>query len=384
MPMNSSLRSSYRERPSRFNSVSEKTWSSWHWQHQHRLRTHHDFDGVLYLSEYERRAFDDGADRFRVAVTPHYAALMDTDNIRCPIRRQALPHPDEFQDYPFERSDPLAEEEHMPVAGLTHRYPDRALLYVTHHCPVYCRHCTRKRKVSNPDTAASKAQLQRGIDYIADTPEIHDVILSGGDPLTLSDRRLDEILGRLRNIDHVDVIRLGTRNPVTLPQRITPGLANILQHHRPIYVNTHFNHPAELCKESVQALERLVDAGCILGNQMVLLRGVNDHADTVMTLNRMLLRHGCRPYYILQCDMARGITHFRTPLEKGLEIMDQLRGRIGGVGVPDFVVDLPGGGGKVELLPEYIVDRSPSEHGEIVTFRNFQDEEFEFVDVHRD
>jgi len=382
--MNSSLRSSYRERPSRFNSVSEKTWSSWHWQHQHRLRTHHDFDGVLYLSEYERRAFDDGADRFRVAVTPHYAALMDTDNIRCPIRRQALPHPDEFQDYPFERSDPLAEEEHMPVAGLTHRYPDRALLYVTHHCPVYCRHCTRKRKVSNPDTAASKAQLQRGIDYIADTPEIHDVILSGGDPLTLSDRRLDEILGRLRNIDHVDVIRLGTRNPVTLPQRITPGLANILQHHRPIYVNTHFNHPAELCKESVQALERLVDAGCILGNQMVLLRGVNDHADTVMTLNRMLLRHGCRPYYILQCDMARGITHFRTPLEKGLEIMDQLRGRIGGVGVPDFVVDLPGGGGKVELLPEYIVDRSPSEHGEIVTFRNFQDEEFEFVDVHRD
>ena len=382
--MNSSLRSSYRERPSRFNSVSEKTWSSWHWQHQHRLRTHHDFDGVLYLSEYERRAFDDGADRFRVAVTPHYAALMDTDNIRCPIRRQALPHPDEFQDYPFERSDPLAEEEHMPVAGLTHRYPDRALLYVTHHCPVYCRHCTRKRKVSNPDTAASKTQLQRGIDYIADTPEIHDVILSGGDPLTLSDRRIDDILGRLRNIDHVDVIRLGTRNPVTLPQRITPGLANILEHHRPIYVNTHFNHPAELCKESVQALERLVDAGCILGNQMVLLRGVNDHADTVMTLNRMLLRHGCRPYYILQCDMARGITHFRTPLEKGLEIMDQLRGRIGGVGVPDFVVDLPGGGGKVELLPEYIVDRSPSEHGEIVTFRNFQDEEFEFVDVHRD
>ncbi len=384
MPMNSTLRSSYRDRPSRFNSVSEKTWSSWHWQHQHRLRTRHDFDGVLYLNECERRAFEDGADRFRVAVTPHYAALMDTDNIRCPIRRQALPHPDELQDYPFERSDPLAEEEHMPVAGLTHRYPDRALLYVTHHCPMYCRHCTRKRKVSNPDTAASKAQLQRGIDYIADTPEIHDVILSGGDPLTLSDRRLDEILGRLRNIDHVAVIRLGTRNPVTLPQRITPGLANILDHHRPIYVNTHFNHPAELCKESVQALERLVDAGCILGNQMVLLRGVNDNADTVMTLNRMLLRHGCRPYYILQCDMARGITHFRTPLKKGLEIMDHLRGRIGGVGVPDFVVDLPGGGGKVELLPEYIVDRRPSEHGEMVTFRNFQGEEFEFVDIDDD
>lgn len=377
----SSLRSSYRRRPPRFEPVSREQWTSWHWQHQHRLRTPGDFDGVIELTEDERSAFRDGADRFRVAITPHYVALMAENDPTCPVRRQALPRRDELREFPFELTDPLAEEEHMPVAGLTHRYPDRALLYVSHHCPMYCRHCTRKRKVSDPKTAASKAQIEQGVEYIADTPEIHDVILSGGDPLTLADDRLDHILAALSEIDHLDVIRLGTRNPVTLPQRITPELTSILHQYRPIYVNTHFNHPAELCEESVQAIERLVDAGCVLGNQMVLLRGVNDDPDTVMALNRRLLRHGCRPYYILQCDMSRGITHFRTPLEKGLEIMEHLRGRIGGVGVPDFVVDLPGGGGKIELLPEYIIDRRPSEHGEVIQFRNFQGKEFEFVDV---
>ncbi len=379
--MSSVLHSSFDLRPPRFEQVGQPQWASWHWQHQNRLRTIDDFRDVLELTAQQRQAFEASTDRFRVALTPHYAALMDPDDPGCPIRLQAMPNPGELTDHPFERTDPLAEEEHMPVPGLTHRYPDRALLYVSHHCPVYCRHCTRKRKVSNPTTAASKAQIQRSIDYIADTPQIRDVIISGGDPLTLSDERLDDILGKLRRIEHLDVIRLGTRNPVTLPQRITAELAEVLKRHRPIYINTHFNHPAELCEEAATALRRLVDAGCVLGNQMVLLRGVNDDADTVMKLNRRLLRHGCRPYYILQCDMARGITHFRTPLKTGLEIMDHLRGRIGGVGVPDFVVDLPGGGGKVELLPEYIIDRRPSEHGDVVTFRNFQGEQFEFVDV---
>ena len=376
-----SLLSTYDERPPKFEAATASDWSSWHWQHQHRLRSPADFDGVVSLTDAEREAFRDGTDKFRVAVTPHYAALMSRDDPTCPIRRQALPMPDELRVHDFERTDPLAEEEHMPVPGLTHRYPDRALLYVSHHCPMYCRHCTRKRKVSNPDTAASRAQIRAGIDYIADTPEIHDVIISGGDPLTLSDDRLGEILAGLNDIDHLDVVRLGTRNPVTLPQRITGELVECLRRHRPIYVNTHFNHPDELSEESATALGRLVDAGCVLGNQMVLLRGINDDPETVMRLNRKLLRHGCRPYYILQCDMARGITHFRTPLTTGLEIMDYLRGRIGGVGVPDFVVDLPGGGGKVELLPEYIIDRRPCEDGEIIRFRNFEGREFEFVDV---
>ncbi len=372
--------SSFEMRPPRFEAVSISQWQSWHWQHQNRLRSAADFDGVCQLSDGERAAFDKGADRFRVAVTPHYAALMARSG-DCPIRRQAVPHLDELKIQSFERSDPLAEEEHMPVPGLTHRYPDRALLYVSHHCPVYCRHCTRKRKVSNPTTAASMAQVEAGIGYISETPEIRDVIISGGDPLTLSDARLDHILGRLREIAHLDVIRLGTRNPVTLPQRVTDELAALLRRHAPIYVNTHFNHPAEFCRESADALKRLVTAGCVVGNQMVLLKGINDEAKIVMSLNRGLLRHGCRPYYILQCDMAQGITHFRTPLATGLEIMDHLRGRIGGVGVPDFVVDLPGGGGKVELLPDYIVDRRSSEHGEVVRFRNFDGEEFDFVDV---
>lgn len=378
------VRSTFDARPPRFAQTTREQWGSWHWQHQNRLRRPEDFTGVLELTSEELRAFAEGAHRFRVAVTPHYAALMKTGDPDCPVRLQALPRPEELQEYPFEKNDPLAEEEFMPVPGLTHRYPDRALLYVSHHCPVYCRHCTRKRKVSNPTTAASKDQILVGIDYIAATPAIRDVIISGGDPLTLSDERLDSILNRLRKIDHLDVIRLGTRNPVTLPQRITESLASILSRHRPIYVHTHFNHPAELSAESTLALDRLLGAGCVLGNQMVLLRGVNDDVEAIMKLNRRLLRHGCRPYYILQCDMARGITHFRTPLKTGLEIMDHLRGRIGGMGVPDFVVDLPGGGGKIELLPDYVVDRKPSEHGEVISFRNFQGKQYAFVDVDPD
>ncbi len=373
--------SSYGQRPSRFASITSAQWKSWHWQQQHRLRRPEDFDGVLELTADEREAFAACSDRFRVAVTPHYAALMAPTDPECPIRRQAIPGLAEQQVHSFEHSDPLAEEAHMPVPGLTHRYPDRALLYLSHNCPVYCRHCTRKRKVSNPTTAASTRQIERAIDYIADTPKIRDVIISGGDPLTLSDARLEEILGRLRDIAHLDVIRLGTRNPVTLPQRITEALADILSEYAPIYINTHFNHPSELVPGATAALQRLVRAGCVLGNQMVLLRGINDDPQTVLSLNRRLLRHGCRPYYMLQCDMAQGITHFRTPLKTGLDIMDHLRGRIGGVGVPDFVIDLPGGGGKVELVPDYIVDRRPTEYGETIQFRNFHGDHFEFVDL---
>ncbi|MFW5967436.1 MAG: KamA family radical SAM protein, partial [Persicimonas sp.] len=299
----------------------------------------------------------------------------------CPIRRQAVPAPGELEPRAFELEDPLAEEAHMPVPGITHRYPDRVLFYVTHNCPVYCRHCTRKRKVSDPTTAASRGQLEAGLAYIRSTPKVRDVLISGGDPLTLSDERLAEIFEALRDIDHVEVIRLGTRNPVTLPQRITDELCEVLYRARPVYLHTHFNHPRELCDEARRALSRLLDAGCVLGNQMVLLRGVNDDAETVLDLNRRLLEVGCRPYYMLQCDMARGITHFRTPLQTGLDIMDYLRGRIGGMGIPDFVVDLPEGGGKIELLPDYVVSRQACESVDRVTFRNWAGEAYEFHDV---
>ncbi len=373
--------STYKARPLLWEGVSAQDWSDWHWQQQNRVRSLDVLEQLLDLSDAERGAFVAAGVRFRVAVTPHYAALMDRRNPSCPIRRQAIPGPEELIEYPFELEDPLAEEAHMPVPGITHRYPDRVLFYVSHNCPVYCRHCTRKRKVADPTTAASKTQIEDGLDYIRSNTSIRDVIVSGGDPLTLSDERLDSLLGALRAIDHVEVIRLGTRNPVTLPQRITPDLAAILSKHRPVYVHTHFNHPQEVTTEAATALDLLLGAGCVLGNQMVLLKGVNDSIETVVALNRALLKAGCRPYYMLQCDMAQGITHFRTPLSKGIEILDHLRGRMGGMGIPDFVVDLPGGGGKIELVPDYEISREPDVYGTRYTFRNGHGKHFEFVDI---
>lgn len=376
--------STWERRPAAFADATREDWADWHWQQRHRIRTLEALERVVRLSLAERDAFAAAAERFRVAITPHYAALMDPHDPGCPLRLQAIPQPGELERFDFEMEDPLAEEAHMPVPGITHRYPDRVLLYVSHNCPMYCRHCTRKRKVSDPTTAASRAQIAGALDYIRRTPSARDVIVSGGDPLTLSDARLGEVLRGLRAIDHVEVIRLGTRNPVTLPQRITPALCELLAEVAPIYVHTHFNHPRELCSESRQALLAMLRAGCVLGNQMVLLRGVNDSPELVMTLNRELLKVGCRPYYMLQCDMAEGITHFRTPLSTGLAIMDHLRGRIGGMGVPDFVVDLPGGGGKIELVPDYEVARREGVHGDVVTFRNYAGDRFEFADVDGD
>lgn len=373
--------STYEARPALWEGVSADDWGDWHWQQQNRVRSLDVLEQLLDLSDAERGAFVAAGVRFRVAVTPHYAALMDRHDPACPIRRQAIPGPEELVEYPFELEDPLAEEAHMPVPGITHRYPDRVLFYVSHNCPVYCRHCTRKRKVADPTTAASKTQIEDGLDYIRNSPSIRDVIVSGGDPLTLSDERLDSLLGALRAINHVEVIRLGTRNPVTLPQRITTDLAAILSKHRPIYVHTHFNHPQEVTTEAATALDLLLGAGCVLGNQMVLLKGVNDSIETVVALNRALLKAGCRPYYMLQCDMAQGITHFRTPLSKGIEILDHLRGRMGGMGIPDFVVDLPGGGGKIELVPDYEISREPDTYGTRYTFRNGHGQHFEFVDI---
>ncbi|MEM1349672.1 MAG: KamA family radical SAM protein, partial [Myxococcota bacterium] len=305
---------SWAARPPAFADATEAEWGDWRWQHRNRLRTEHDLACVLELSAAEREALRASRDLFEVAVTPYYASLMDPKDASCPVRQQGVPQPGELVVYSFERDDPLAEEAYMPVPGITHRYPDRVLFYVTHHCPVFCRHCTRKRKVADPTTMASRAQLSAGLDYIRRTPTARDVLLSGGDPLTLSDERLGELLRALRAMDHVEVVRLGTRNPVTLPQRITPELCAHLRGARPIYVHTHFNHPRELTAQAKRALSMLLDAGCVLGNQMVLLRGINDDPEVVMALNRELLRVGCRPYYMLQCDMALGITHFRTPL----------------------------------------------------------------------
>ncbi|HUL60176.1 MAG TPA: KamA family radical SAM protein, partial [Anaeromyxobacteraceae bacterium] len=307
---------------------------------------------------------------------PYYAALMDPDDPACPIRLQSVPTMGELQIAAADLEDPLAEERDMPVPGITHRYPDRVLFYTTHNCPVYCRHCTRKRKVSDPTSAAAKAQVEAGLAYIAKHPEIRDVVISGGDPLSLSDDRLDYILGRLRAIPHVEIFRLGTRNLVTLPQRVTEDFARMLRAHHPVFVNTHFNHPKECTAEAFEAARRLADAGCVIGNQMVLLKGVNDDPAVVKELNHKLLLMRIRPYYIYQCDLARGISHFRTPVEAGIRIIEHLRGHTSGLAVPQFVVDAPQGGGKIPVNPDYVVRHE----GKRWVLRNYAGKEYEYFE----
>ncbi len=350
----------------------EALWNDWHWQQRERIIRLDQLERVIRVTPEERRAAVETDAEFHMGITPYYAALMDPEDPSCPIRLQSVPTLGELNILPSDLEDPLAEERDMPVPGITHRYPDRVLFYTTHNCPVYCRHCTRKRKVSDPTSAAAKRQIEDSLAYIAAHREIRDVVISGGDPLSLSDERLDYILGRLRAIPHVEIFRLGTRNLVTLPQRVTDDLAYMLRRHHPVYVNTHFNHPKECTAEAFEAARRLADAGCVIGNQMVLLKGVNDDPAVVKRLNHLLLLMRIRPYYIYQCDLARGISHFRTPVETGIRIIEALRGHTSGLAVPQFVVDAPNGGGKIPVNPEYVV----SHEGKRWVLRNWAGKQF--------
>jgi lysine 2,3-aminomutase len=356
--------------------VPDAHWNDWVWQQQRRITRLDQLEQVIRVSAEERRATVETASEFHMGITPYYAALMDPDDPRCPIRLQSVPTLGERVFLPMDLEDPLAEERDMPVPGITHRYPDRALLYTTHNCPVYCRHCTRKRKVSDPASAAGKAQIEAAIDYVARTPAIRDVVISGGDPLSLSDERLDQVFGRLRAIPHVEILRLHTRNLATLPQRVTDDLARVLRAHHPVFVNTHFNHPKECTAEAFEACGRLADAGCAIGNQMVLLKGVNDDPAIVRELNHKLLLMRVRPYYIYQCDLAQGISHFRTPVETGVKILEALRGHTSGLAVPHFVVDAPGGGGKIAIAPDSVVARD----GKRWVLRNYEGDDYEYVE----
>lgn len=355
-----------------WSTVPEADWNDWRWQFRHRIKTEDDLERIIRLTEDERRAIREGSEKFRLAITPYYASLMNPDDPMCPIRRQAVPAGGELEIFPDEMEDPLAEERDMRAPGVTHRYPDRVLFYVSPTCAMYCRHCTRKRKVSRTDTAVTDEEIALGIEYIRQHREVRDVVISGGDPLTLDDDRVERIVAALRAIPHVEILRLGTRVPVTLPQRITPDLVERLRKYQPLYINTHFNHPKECTREAYRACALLADAGFPIGNQMVLLRGVNDNPDVVKTLNHRLLMMRVKPYYIYICDMAQGISHFRTPLETGLIILESLRGWTSGLAVPYLVVDAPGGGGKIPLLPEYVVRRE----GRRVVLRNFRNQEF--------
>jgi lysine 2,3-aminomutase len=356
--------------------VPDSLWNDWHWQQRERVTRLDQLEKVVHLTAEERRAVVESDAEFHMGITPYYAALMDPDDPSCPIRLQSVPTMGELQIAAADLEDPLAEERDMPVPGITHRYPDRVLFYTTHNCPVYCRHCTRKRKVSDPTSAAAKKQIEDSLAYIEQHREIRDVVISGGDPLSLSDERLDYILGRLRAMPHVEIFRLGTRNLVTLPQRVTEDFAYVLRRHHPVYVNTHFNHPRECTAEAFDAARRLADAGCVIGNQMVLLKGVNDDPEVVKELNHRLLLMRIRPYYIYQCDLAKGISHFRTPVEAGIRIIEHLRGHTSGLAVPQFVVDAPGGGGKIPVNPEYVV----SHEGKRWVLRNYAGKTFEYFE----
>lgn len=297
-------------------------------------------------------------DSLPAAVTPYYAGLIETPDATDPLYRQCIPHPDEQSPGPFRSVDPLDEDAHMPVPRLIHRYRDRAVLLTTSTCFVHCRHCMRRRTEARTIGPISERELKTVIDYLGAHPELRDVIVSGGDPLTLDDEPLDRMLTALRSVPTLEILRIGTRAPATLPMRVTDALTERLSRRHPLYVNTHFNHPRELTEASKQACERLANAGIPLSNQTVLLRGVNDHADTLEALFRGLLRMRVRPYYLFQCDLVKGTAHFRVPIEKGLELMEQLRARLDGLAIPQYAVDLPGARGKTPLLPEYIDGRA--------------------------
>jgi lysine 2,3-aminomutase len=369
------VRSRFRPAPrGPWRDVPDALWNDWHWQQRERVTRLEQLERVVNVTPDERRAVVETGAEFQMGITPYYAALMDPDDPACPIRLQSVPTMDETVVSAVDLEDPLAEERDMPTPGITHRYPDRVLFYVTHNCPVYCRHCTRKRKVADPTSAAAKKQIEASIAYIEQHTEVRDIVISGGDPLSLSDERLDYILGRLRAIPHVEMFRLGTRNLVTLPQRVTDDFVRMLREHHPVYVNTHFNHPKECTAEAFEAARRIADAGCPIGNQMVLLKGVNDDPAIVKELNHRLLLMRVRPYYIYQCDLAKGIGHFRTPVETGIRIIEALRGHTSGLAVPQFVIDAPNGGGKIPVNPQYVVRRE----GKRWILRNYAGKTYEY------
>lgn len=360
--MNESRRKHY------FPEVTDEQWNDWKWQIRNRIETVDQLKKYLTLTEEEEAGIRESLKTLRMAITPYYLSLIDPDDPNDPVRKQAVPSALELHKAEADLDDPLHEDSDSPVPGLTHRYPDRVLFLITDMCSMYCRHCTRRRFAGQNDCASPQSRIDAAIDYIARTPQVRDVLLSGGDALCVSDKMLEDIISRLRAIPHVEIIRLGTRTPVVLPQRITPELVEMLKKYHPIWLNTHFNHPKEITPESKLACERLANAGVPLGNQSVLLRGINDCTNVMKRLVQELVKIRVRPYYIYQCDLSTGIEHFRTPVSKGIEIIENLRGHTSGYAVPTFVVDAPGGGGKTPVMPTYIISQSPGR----VVLRNYE------------
>lgn len=351
-----------------FPDVTDEQWNDWKWQVKNRIETLEQLKKHIKLTEEEENGIRESLKTLRMAITPYYLSLIDPDNPDDPIRKQCVPSAKELHKADADLDDPLHEDSDSPVPGLTHRYPDRVLFLITDMCSMYCRHCTRRRFAGQNDCAVPMDRIDKCIDYIARTPQVRDVLLSGGDALLVSDSTLEYIISRLRQIPHVEIIRLGSRVPVVCPQRITPELVDMLKKYHPIWLNTHFNHPDEVTEESKTACARLADAGIPLGNQTVLLRGINDDTEVMKKLVHELVKMRVRPYYIYQCDLSMGIEHFRTPVSKGIEIIENLRGHTSGYAVPTFVVDAPGGGGKIPVMPNYVISQAPGK----VILRNYE------------
>ena len=351
-----------------FADVPAEQWNDWTWQAKNRITTLQDLKKYITLTPEEEQGIEKCLATFRMAVTPYYLSLMDLNDPEDPIRKQAIPSADELYFAPEESADSLHEDTDSPVKGLTHRYPDRVLFLLTDRCASYCRHCTRRRLVGQTDNSMPKEQIDACIEYIRNHPEVRDVLLSGGDVFMQSDEMLEYVISSLREIPHVEIIRLGTRVPVVMPQRITQELCDMLKKYHPIWVNVHFNHPNEITPESAAACAKLADAGIPLGNQSVLLAGVNDCVHVMRKLVNDLVKIRVRPYYIYVCDLSLGLSHFRTPVSKGIEIIEGLRGHTSGYCIPTFVVDAPGGGGKVPVMPNYVLSQTPRK----VILRNFE------------
>ena len=351
-----------------FPAVTDEQWNDWKWQVKNRIETYEELSKYFTFSDEEAEGIKKALAKFRMAITPYYLSLIDPDDPYDPIRRQCIPQGAECNIAPADLNDPLHEDEDSPAPGLTHRYPDRVLFLITDMCSMYCRHCTRRRFAGQKDDESPQDRIEKCLEYIERTPEVRDVLLSGGDALMVSDKKLEYIISRLRAIPHVEIVRIGSRTPVVCPQRITDDLCNMLKKYHPVWLNTHFNHPNEMTPEAQAAVAKLADAGIPLGNQTVLLRGVNDCVHVMKKLMHELVRNRVRPYYIYQCDLSMGLEHFRTPVSKGIEIIENLRGHTSGYAVPTFVVDAPGGGGKTPVMPTYIISQSPNK----IILRNFE------------
>jgi lysine 2,3-aminomutase len=359
-----------------FPQVTDQEWNDWRWQSRHRIRTLPQLEQMLLLSPAEREAMSEAAALLPVGITPYYMSLLSRTDPLQPLRRSVVPTTAEFVQSSGEADDPLGEDAHSPVPGLVHRYPDRVLFLVLDHCSTYCRYCTRSRVVGHGELPPSQKRLELAIDYIRRTPTIRDVLLSGGDPLGMSEERLDWLLTQLRAIPHVEFLRIGTKMPAVLPHRITPQLCRILRKFHPLWMSLHFIHPDECTPEAVRACNRLADAGIPLGSQTVLLKGINDDVATMKELVHRLLMMRVRPYYLYQCDPISGSSHFRTSVQTGLDIIDGLRGHTTGYAVPNYVIDAPGGGGKIPLQPAYVVGREADD----LVLRNYENRTFRYSD----